>query len=104
MASECMCHATMGNDFWFLPKGDCLYKEHPDSCSRLAFPDRPIYPTKPLHFDDRELAFKRIDWWRNFGWAGCIVTLFGIMALSGVIIAAGLAMCGLAFYQLDPLR
>lgn len=27
-----MCHATMGNDFWFLPKDACLYKEHPDRC------------------------------------------------------------------------
>ena len=26
-ARWCLCHERMGNDFWFLPSGECLFRE-----------------------------------------------------------------------------
>lgn len=34
--TECVCHARMGNDFYFLPPGDCLI----GGCTNKAEPAR----------------------------------------------------------------
>jgi hypothetical protein len=62
------------------------------------FPDRPVRPTKPLVFDDRELAFKRINLFRNLGFGGCLVMLLGVVVPSGYIIAIGLAVTAVGYY------